>query len=266
MRPPRACHAFTALELLVVITLISLLLTVLMPAFAATRQQARQVQGQSHLRQIGLAAHAYAGDYDGFSIPSDLDPGHTNLAWQAYLWAHYLNRNSVILTDPQLTEQAHYNPATSGPPYDQLTHSAYVMNIVRPMSSREGWGSDVTSMTTDQKRRSSGWTGIPANTRSGSSNVPVRFEQCRPSQAIYIVDHRVSWSTPGLIANGMVAGIQRWLQTDHGDTSLGASSIRRRKVGLHQSNDGFNALYGDGHTNQHAHRELGPDAWVARVR
>ncbi len=55
---------FTLIELLVVIAISALLMAILVPVLRKAREQAKNVQCDSNLRQIGLAADLYAGDYD----------------------------------------------------------------------------------------------------------------------------------------------------------------------------------------------------------
>ena len=64
----RVRHGFTLIELLAVIAIIAVLAALLLPGLAAARKVARKAACISNLRQIGIAIHAYAGDYDG-SIP-----------------------------------------------------------------------------------------------------------------------------------------------------------------------------------------------------
>ncbi len=61
---PRRSGAFTLIELLVVIAIIAILAAILFPVFAQAREKARQSSCASNLRQVGMAARMYAGDYD----------------------------------------------------------------------------------------------------------------------------------------------------------------------------------------------------------
>ncbi len=58
--------AFTLIEMLVVIAVISLLTAVLMPVLARARREGKAVMCLSNLRQLGIAAQLYADDNDGY--------------------------------------------------------------------------------------------------------------------------------------------------------------------------------------------------------
>jgi len=63
-------RGFTLVELLVVIAIIAILSAIMFPVYARAREAARRSTCLSNLRQLGMAAHMYAQDWDEW-LPRD---------------------------------------------------------------------------------------------------------------------------------------------------------------------------------------------------
>ncbi len=74
-------NAFTLVELLVVIGIIAILVALLMPALAAVKRQARQIQCQASLRQYAQANHTYSVDFRGYFVPVKWGYGEPGPGW-----------------------------------------------------------------------------------------------------------------------------------------------------------------------------------------
>lgn len=63
-------RGFSLVELLVSMTIISIVVAVLFPVYAKTRERAWRSACTAHVHQIGLAASQYSMDHDGIAIPA----------------------------------------------------------------------------------------------------------------------------------------------------------------------------------------------------
>lgn len=99
------CRSLTLIEVLVVITIISILIALLMPSLRSAKDQANTVICMSNLRQIGLAMNMYGVDSGRYpwgyewGIPTDwtytLNPYFQKLGGITY-WASVNSRSDVI--------------------------------------------------------------------------------------------------------------------------------------------------------------------------
>ncbi len=76
-----ARSAFSLIELLVVISIVSLLAGMLLPALKQARECARAASCASNLRQIGLATQMYLDDYGRFFLYEQPVNGGADMLW-----------------------------------------------------------------------------------------------------------------------------------------------------------------------------------------
>ena len=77
---------FTAVELLVVVSIIAILTSLVLPALKTVRAAARSTQCMSNLRSMGVALNAYTGDYRSF-VPPGCGYGYRE-DWKSILRAY----------------------------------------------------------------------------------------------------------------------------------------------------------------------------------
>jgi len=112
-RSHRPLHGFTLVELLVVIAIIAVLVSILLPALAKAKDQARLIMCLSNVRQVGTGCIAYTLENDGYfprNVVEDTDwgpcvyyaPGFKdfNLMDDVYPYVADLN----IFVDPVVSE------------------------------------------------------------------------------------------------------------------------------------------------------------------
>ncbi|TFG47785.1 MAG: type II secretion system protein, partial [Candidatus Brocadiia bacterium] len=92
----KAKKAFTLVELLVVIAIIALLMSILMPALARVRKQAKAVICQTNLKQLGACFAMYTDSWDG-KFMRGWTPNETKNTdyWMEALRPYYGNEGDV---------------------------------------------------------------------------------------------------------------------------------------------------------------------------
>ncbi len=68
---PLGFRAFTLVELLVVLAIISILSAMLLPALAVAKEKARSIFCLNNLKQLGVAITLYADDDNDFLAPAE---------------------------------------------------------------------------------------------------------------------------------------------------------------------------------------------------
>ena len=105
---------FTLLELLIVIAVIGLLASLLLPALSRAKQKAQGIYCLNNGKQLMIAVHLYAGDYNEWLPPN---PEHgTNDSWvRGSMRIPSEATNILFLTDARYAKLALYTKASFNP-------------------------------------------------------------------------------------------------------------------------------------------------------
>lgn len=125
-------RGFTLIELLVVIAIIAILAAILFPVFARARENARRSSCQSNLKQIGLAAHQYTQDYDGYLVPSIIEFADAQNSQSFYdLLLPYTKSSQLFMCPSNIRLGANFNnPARLVPPLEYYSRNfSYGLNV-----------------------------------------------------------------------------------------------------------------------------------------
>ncbi|MHC4396533.1 MAG: type II secretion system protein [Planctomycetota bacterium] len=95
---------FTLIELLVVIAIIALLMSILMPALARAKRQARKVICQNNLKRMGYAISMFADDHDGYLNKGFLGNSSTPMDHWASAWEPYYGGDYDVCLCPSATK------------------------------------------------------------------------------------------------------------------------------------------------------------------
>jgi prepilin-type N-terminal cleavage/methylation domain-containing protein/prepilin-type processing-associated H-X9-DG protein len=223
-----ARKGFTLIEILVVITIISLLAAILFPVFARAREKARQASCMSNLKQIGVAAAMYAQDYDEMYLPAtpggcDFGSNRTScFTWQNLAFPYVKNTQLFMCPSGPSPSKIDYNPWPY--PGASVAYSSYTYNAI----TTSVWPSGYSSL----------YTGFY------KANGPLSLAAVQsPATKIFILDAAggATYSEP------RVADYRSQSDSFSGATPStyeGGSTYTRVSA---RHSGGFNALYADGH-------------------
>jgi prepilin-type N-terminal cleavage/methylation domain-containing protein/prepilin-type processing-associated H-X9-DG protein len=179
----RKTRGFTLVELLVVIGIIALLISILLPALNAVRQQASSTKCLSNLRQLGQAAIAYSSTYNGYTVPGYASTvvvvGNGNYA-DGDNWATVLVNDGFItapkvqnLTDGVATEDSVFRCPDGLPDYIIDTFSEANGTAPSPKDRADGLGATpIRTVSVQTGLILDCWYGINATLERTDSATP----------------------------------------------------------------------------------------------
>ncbi len=141
MSARRDTFGFTLLELLVVITIISILMTLLLPALARAREQARKVRCASNLRQMGLIFTMFADEHGGLFPP----PDPNNYWGEEEYWGGTATGGLGVYSRFLIRNNYTFNMDEIYPDYvDDIKVLICPSHLEEPEEGRAAWYADVT--------------------------------------------------------------------------------------------------------------------------
>ena len=253
-------RAFSLLELLVVVAILSLLAALLFPVFARAKENARRSSCSSNLRQIGLALNQYAQDFDGWT------PGSESgfVSWPTLLFPYIKGEEVFVCSSGTrtfavangLSPRTNYRDTSNNDgsfvPLRRVNHGlSYALNAIqtgKSIAGSNGWtsaGFTGTVLEPGANGSKSGFIGVGATATIGLNEAGIED----PSGTIRIFDAMATTN------NGTsLRSISAEERTDHLALATASKTSNRHS-------DGFNALWGDGHVKWRRYGSTTPNEW-----
>lgn len=102
MKRRKLKHSFSLIEILVVVTVVSILVAILMPSLQSAKERSSRIQCVNNIRQIGLSIEYYKEDNEGFypiRRPTVYSFADKNVLMNL-LGSNYLRSNFVVFSCP----------------------------------------------------------------------------------------------------------------------------------------------------------------------
>lgn len=230
---------FTLVELLVVISIVSLLVALLLPVLSQARQTAQRISCASNMRQIFLLSSMYADEHEGWGIyrVGNAQPH----AWgEAPSWSHYFSSNESLLVCPGM-DLSVSDLRVPGVTYGTSVYTTYFnlfavgsfINVPGP-GTVGGWHSFVSPTRNDQTVRN------PSPNRNWMGTY-------QPASAVHPTQGRqFAWyghpDEQVALTDAFDADDGRWTSSWLGQPGNGGQNPNN-----HAASDGENITFMDGH-------------------
>jgi prepilin-type N-terminal cleavage/methylation domain-containing protein/prepilin-type processing-associated H-X9-DG protein len=228
-------RAFTLIELLVVIAIIALLMGILMGPLGRARKQARATICLSSLKQIGMAATLYAGDYDSF-VPRGAGGSIWFIQFLPYVGQKH-NKGDYRNVDIYRCKSF---PRTGNGLYNIPNSAQTVCYVVND------------------------WTFSSRTDNEGSSvNRPTKLSVFkRRAYTIYMADNEAGFWRP-IIEDENSREIMRCdiFDIGHMPTSESTNITRGRRIARERHREGCNVLFLDWHSEYVGAKEMTVGMW-----
>ncbi len=137
-------HAFTLVELLVVITIVGVIVSISLPLYSRFTQQAAETKTLSNMRQMGTALLLYAGDNNNQlpgRISNNPDPSQTPNKWPALLQPYVQDTRVYTSPIPDLNGKTY--KITDPTKYfdNKVNYTSYIYNGFNDMGAFDPSGS-----------------------------------------------------------------------------------------------------------------------------
>ena len=163
--------AFTLIELLIVIAIISLLAAILFPVFGRAREMARRSSCASNLKQIGLGITQYGQDYDETMVPSQVFPAiGPFISWPRTMYPYV--KSTAVFKCPSNASSAVLSGSADSSGNDAVANHYLAVGTSRPAYVTE-------------------WGGMPAMSYFQAAPSGVQLASIEnPSQTLDVVENR----------------------------------------------------------------------------